>query len=962
MATVTTTGETAGLNGNGSASSNPLSLRAADVPQTSKNIMARFWYSCAVFCAAALLLPLLTQHLADDRSGEDPEAEEGTAGPSQSLQLGVTFFAIAVMVWTFIAAWFCYNSPLLLSDVSLGRGKQGLEAAQLDVSRSVLQRVAQGFADFIVENSKREDRMGCNGEATTSLRGLDLAKFEELVAVAPAAAASALYGYKGTTTPTPKEMFTKECSSCSKLSGCAPDVCGGNGDPTTVPQLDAPHLSLFKELLRDRLVANLMFQFEGGQKLGEGGEGSNWLGGNLRLPSRWFAASSEPQLSQGVGDELEKLLWELLWSSGEILPDESSGALGENRKDDVPFAASMADHARAIGDKCFKEEQFVAAVHCYEVATLLCPGPSSPFREQLASGHCNCALACLKLRRYGDAISECHAALVLVPSMQLTLKTLHRLAAAHVCLKNSWEAVRCLRNCLDLEPDNVHVQKLLHAVESSVSSEKEVIEDRSELVWADLCIQGGRDKARRRRKKKCGSERDAERHLDREAGLWHSVVAQNSKLYIFGGLPSGRDADGADAPGAFGSFGPNQMDNSGGSEEFHVLDLETLEMAAGSKVPQPSYGHTATVVDNSMLVLGGSVDGVLVYDFLDCKWHSPATAAAGGVGPGRRQGHSATALESLQLCVYGGIELMEQGNGRVCNDAYLLDTESWTWQKLECTGIIPAARFGHTATQLPDASSLLVIGGRDQMTSCRDLVRDHSGLHILDVAKHAWSEQTFSGTPPEKVFGHFACLWTPRSLLLVSGEAIDKPQAPGGVELFLLDLEKWCWSQPGVQGAAPPCRLGMAGAALGCLGADAVNERRLYLFGGVVLRGEQVVVDKTVYMLETVEAKDAKAAAAAKELDDAPAVELDNEVEQEITAFPEIPTELVGDIPTDLPDEGDQNEEVEDEPELSFEELLEQEKAFFKLQSKKTSFPRSQVAEVRRKDNRQGKKSGQKSG
>ena len=33
----------------------------------------------------------------------------------------------------------------------------------------------------------------------------------------------------------------------------------------------------------------------------------------------------------------------------------------------------MADHARAIGDRCFKEEQFVAAVHCYEVATLLCP-------------------------------------------------------------------------------------------------------------------------------------------------------------------------------------------------------------------------------------------------------------------------------------------------------------------------------------------------------------------------------------------------------------------------------------------------------------------------------------------------------------------------------------------------------------------------------------------------------------
>lgn len=87
---------------------------------------------------------------------------------NRKLELGETPFLLRVwhlrMVWTFIAAWFCYNSPLLLSDASLGRGKQGLEA-QLDVSRSVLQRVAQSFADFIVENSKREDRMGCNGEA-----------------------------------------------------------------------------------------------------------------------------------------------------------------------------------------------------------------------------------------------------------------------------------------------------------------------------------------------------------------------------------------------------------------------------------------------------------------------------------------------------------------------------------------------------------------------------------------------------------------------------------------------------------------------------------------------------------------------------------------------------------------------------------------------------------------------------
>lgn len=69
--------------------------------------------------------------------------------------------------------------------------------------------------------------------------------------------------------------------------------------------------------------------------------------------------------------------------------------------------------------------------------------------------------------------------------------------------------------------------------------------------------------------------------------------------------------------------------------------------------------------------------------------------------------------------------------------------------------------------------------------------------------------------------------------------ALEAYPDSGGVELFILDLEKWCWSHPLVQGAAPACRLGMGGAAFGCLG-EAVNERRLYLFGGVVLRGEQV--------------------------------------------------------------------------------------------------------------------------
>eukprot|EP00913_Durusdinium_trenchii_P023129 g21711.t1 len=537
--------------------------------------------------------------------------------------------------------------------------------------------------------------------------------------------------------------------------------------------------------------------------------------------------------------------------------------------------------------------------------------------------------------RYGDAISECHAALVLMPSLQLTTRALQRLAAAHICLKNHWEALRCLQNCLELEPGNALLQKLMQRLERQRAASSPQLEVPCDLVWSDICIQGAgfaRDKGARKRKGKQKSRLlpGEERQIEREAGIWHTMVAHNSKLYIFGGLQSAGEAQEKDL---------NLESSSTGSEELQILDLDTLELfqsSGSSRVPQACYCHSATVLDNSMLIFGGSVDGLMVFDFAAAKWRSQPCQ---GPHP-RRQGHSATAMEQ-GLCVYGGIELMEQCNGRVCNDAHLLDTKSWTWKKLDCAGTIPAARFGHTATKLspPGPPGLLIIGGRDQMTSSRDFVHDHSGLHILDTSKRSWSEQGFTGKPPEKVFGHFACTWTARSLLLVTGEASEKRDTQG-VELFFLDLEKWIWSQPVVAGLLPCSRLGHAVAAA---------DERVYLFGGLILRGDQPAVDKTIYMLQTEGMRDSKISKELWDLDELERISPEEKSERQILGDEESPG-VSGDkeVLTDLPGPetcefaGDQNEEGEDEPELTFEELLEQEKAFFKLQSKKASFPRQQ--------------------
>ncbi|CAE7507101.1 DRC7 [Symbiodinium sp. CCMP2592] len=1003
--------------------------------------MARFWHSCAL--CAALIMPLLMTPPISDPS--DEEVVEDSTGPY--LQVGATFFAVAVMVWTFVAAWLCYSGPLtegVLAAKKTGIEGQKTEGEPSDISESVLQRVAQGFADFIIENSRKEDPSG--GE----MRSLDLAKFEELVAVAPAAAASALYGYKGGSGPsketkekdisfgvkeTPSQPSSKpsdkkaqgraaqtpasRCGSCvNNTKSCSCYNLSTPDGNIQIPQLDTPHLNLFKELLRDRLVANLMG--EGSQKISETTDEEVKLAGgkasssglaslNPRLP-RWFSGPDAEQeksdacLKPVKEDALEELLLQLLQSTS--IDDKITAPWTSQRhrnskgsaKDSGTSTSSMAEHAREVGNKYFKEQQFATAVHCYEVAALLCPSGSACQTEQLASYHCNCALACLHLHRYGDAVSECRSALVLMPSMQLTVKALHRLAAAHIYLRNFWEAARCLQNCLELEPSNDQVRKLLEAVQVLESQRSEARSSRSCMAWADIgkiqCVSRDKSKKRRGKQKKGMTLSDEVRQLDREAGIWHTMVSHNSKLYIFGGFSDGGEPLGqGDARGAYG------ISEALGSDEFHVLDLESMELrqlyglGAGAKPPQSCYCHTATVVGNSMLVFGGcgpsfdQLPGLMVYDFAQGKWRCPPCS---GTPPRQRQGHSACAVQDDScLCVFGGIELtIEQGIGRVYNDAVVLDVTSWTWTKQNPSGNIPAARFGHAATTLPRQSScMLVIGGRDHMTSPKDaLVRDHTGLHILDTARQTWTEQSFGGRPPEKAFYPSTCLIDDQTLLFLSGSRGRWEPAKDVLEVFLLDLEAWVWSRPCLQGIPPCPRVGQTVAAVG---------DRVYLFGGLTLRGDAAIVDKAVYLLETTQERrlDGASLAQAKASDLKPTLKSLVPEPGFVESCAKTPPEeknqrditekatTAGTTPCDSPrgttasstgDRGaslvehfgvpecgepqEEDEEMEDEPELSFEELLEQEKAFFKTQSKKTSFPRSQATqEVRRKENR-GKK------
>jgi len=125
------------------------------------------------------------------------------------------------------------------------------------------------------------------------------------------------------------------------------------------------------------------------------------------------------------------------------------------------------------------------------------------------------------------------------------------------------------------------------------------------------------------------------------------------------------------------------------------------------------------------------------------------------------------------------------------------------------------------------------------------------------------------------------------------------------------------------------------------------------------MREGQAIVDNSVYVLETSRAAPQSEPSQASQSVQ-PAAPAQEEIPQETPPPLQTTTAqnaqaqnsgLVADPREVLEDEFD--EDMDDEPELTFEELLEREKAFFKQQSEKPQFPRARDA--KEKDLKKGR-------
>jgi N-acetylneuraminic acid mutarotase len=189
----------------------------------------------------------------------------------------------------------------------------------------------------------------------------------------------------------------------------------------------------------------------------------------------------------------------------------------------------------------------------------------------------------------------------------------------------------------------------------------------------------------------------------------HSTILYNRCLYIFGGY-----------------------DGKKNHNTLHVYNLETNEWSKPrvfGDEPAGRNGHTATLIENKMYIIGGwlgsgpfAASDMYILDLDSLLWQQPVTA---GSSPGPCNMHSADLIGKM-LYIFRG------GDGRdYLNDLHAFDVENNTWCFLNATGDNPPPRANHSSAVI--GKSLFVFGGWDGSKRLNDLYR-------LDTEILKWTE------------------------------------------------------------------------------------------------------------------------------------------------------------------------------------------------------------------------------
>ena len=199
----------------------------------------------------------------------------------------------------------------------------------------------------------------------------------------------------------------------------------------------------------------------------------------------------------------------------------------------------------------------------------------------------------------------------------------------------------------------------------------------------------------------------------------------------------------------------------------------------------------------------------------EVQWTKVELGAKGDAPPSPRSGHTITVVGDRAV-VFGGCGITPTINGvagepAIFNETYFLKlAEPMTWELVDVMGDVPSPRWRHTATLLPDHSSVLVFGGLEKGKRFND-------THVFSVPDREWNIKECAGQPPHPRSHHTASL--------VDFEAEDELSLPiskvfviggyGGpgttrdffMDVNILELDVWSWTKVQyMKGPAPKPR------------------------------------------------------------------------------------------------------------------------------------------------------------
>ncbi|KZC08287.1 PREDICTED: kelch domain-containing protein 4 [Dufourea novaeangliae] len=230
--------------------------------------------------------------------------------------------------------------------------------------------------------------------------------------------------------------------------------------------------------------------------------------------------------------------------------------------------------------------------------------------------------------------------------------------------------------------------------------------------------------------------------------------------------------------------------------------------------PPPRCGHQAVATPTNkgeLWVFGGEFSSpsesqfyhykdLWVYRLGDKKWEKISAPN----GPSARSGHRMAHLKR-QLIIFGGFH-DNLRDYKYFNDVYIFNLETYTWHKIELSGIPPLPRSGCVILPTPE-NKLLIYGGYSKERVKKDVDKGfiHNDMFVMTPEKNdqtglkwKWVSVKQSGDKPSSRCSTSAVLVQPNMAYMFGGvfdEEDDEEELHGIFfnDLIALDLEKFQW-------------------------------------------------------------------------------------------------------------------------------------------------------------------------